>query len=228
MRALLALALASSVLPSQAIAQKQIVVEEGKDIPFLRPCIDYAAQGTLGMTGQVDDISPPGDLLGHGRYHLLFTEKRLRFGASERQPIPLFLFGHALRAVQAKNALVLVQRSAGGMQLAGWEWIWTDYRGRPFVPVFQWANAERLDLGWAPRALKRFAKPVSYRDPQPFFARAKWTDIWPAEIWPEEGEIREPLLFRMHGSRAIVRYGLYLSDLPAMLKAADAEEDCWR
>lgn len=221
MRALLAIALSGALLPGQAMAQKQIIVAKGEAVPALRPCIDYAGQGALHMTGQVDDISPPDDLLGHGRYHLNFTEHRALFGPSEPRPGSLFLFGHALREVHVSNALVLLQRSTTGPQLAGWAWVWTDTRGWPFVPVFEWPNAERSDLGWPPAALKRFARPVAYRDPQPFFANARWTDLHPIE-YAEDG------LFETRGQRATVRYGLYLADIPAMLKAADLTEDCWR
>ena len=221
MRWLLAIVLPGVSMPMQAMAQKEVMVREGEAVPYLRPCIDYAGQGALRMTGQVDDISPPGDLLGHGRYYIDFIQHRALFGPGEAEPLRLFLFGHALRSIQATNVLVLLQRRPEGPNLAGWAWIWTDATGRPFIPIFEWPNLQRPDLGWEPQALRRFARPVTYRDPQPFFARAQWTDIHPVEL-DEDG------LLVTRGGHDRVRYGLYLSDLPAMLKAANRREDCWR
>ena len=227
MRSLPVIALLAAVLMSgPAMAQRQIRVAEGEILPDLRPCIDYAGRGWLRMTGAYPDPDPDS-IIDYPTYIYRFTQRQALFGASRRQPFEVYRRGHALRRVDVKDALVFVQDAPGGVRFPGWEWIWTDRAGRKFVPVFEWPTKERLGVDWKPLAFRRFAKRVSYADPQPYWRDIGWPDHRAIETEEYEEVPEQDRLFD-GGANPRVRYGLYLSDLPALLKAANAEEDCWR
>ncbi len=231
-RAGLAVALLG-MLPAQAMAGRQITLTPGQTAPDLRPCITYAGVGALRMTGKVDpDPEVVGDndiLIDHPRYHYRYTQTAALFGTGQPRPIELIMPGHAPRQVDAKRVLLLLPPGDKGDFGWNWhwEWVWTDTRGRPFVPILQWPDPGSDN--WLPRASRRFVRLVEYRDPQPAWADTSLVDMFYRDGDEEEEEYGDRLrLFELRDGKPRVRYGLYLSDIAEMFKAADAEEDCWR
>lgn len=190
------------------------VVREGETIPDLRNCVDYVGRGAIRSDGyrMIDD---PDDLIGHAVYSYIYRERTAIMGKRE-QSGELALAGHALRDIKLRDAVVFSAFRDGRERFIGWTWVWRDTTGRPFIPILSWPEGEH-GAGWEPAAIRRFTKPVSYRDPQPY---------WPDIEW--EPEDAEPGLIEIRQGRRRVLQGLYLSDLPAMFRAAATRERCWR
>lgn len=190
------------------------VVKEGETIPDLRNCVDYVGQGSIRSSGY-RPIDDPDDLLGHSLYSYSYREHVAIVGKRDRAR-KLVRAGHALRDVRLRDAVVFSSFREGRERFIGWTWVWRDTTGRPFIPILSWPEGEH-GAGWEPAAIRRFAKPVSYRDPQPY---------WPDIEW--EPEDSKPGLIEIRQGRRRVLQGLYLSDLPGMFRAAASRERCWR
>jgi len=211
MRDLLAIALLGSVLPTQAAAQREIVVEDGDLIPDIRPCVDYVGRGSLRGIGKPEQIDDPDDLLGHAVYRFRFIEDERVLGRIAHHSIELARALHMAPRVDGDMLVLLSTSRTGSGRFYSWERVWTDTAGRPFVAIFDWPDPEHPD--WRPQALRRFARRVHYRDAE------VGVHLTPAD--------EEAGLIETHKGRTRLLYGLYLDDFPALFEAAKAE-DCWR
>ena len=210
---LLAVALLGGV-QAAASAPLEQVLKDGEIVPELRNCVDYVGRGSIRSDGY-GAIEDPDDLIGHAVYSYRYRERAAIVGKRDRHD-KLVLGGHALRKIKLRDAVVFTAASRGRERFVGWTWVWRDTQGRPFIPIFAWPEGEN-GAGWKPAAIRRFAKPVSYRDPQP-----DWEDV---EWKPEDAK---PGLIEVRRGRMRVLQGLYLTDLPAMYRAAATSERCWR
>lgn len=198
------------LIPVAAGAQQQVEVGEGEVIPNLRPCVDYVGRGALHSTGS-ELLSSPDDMFGNGVYRYRFTERSELYGHSRWTAQRLVQGGHALADLHISDAAVFLGRSG---RFVGWSRIWKDRAGRPFLPIFSWPDSKRR-TGWAPLAIRAYARPVFYDARQP-----DWSD-------GGRDEEEDVDLYVRRGRRWFVRYGLYLSDIPPLFRAAQ-EETCWR
>jgi hypothetical protein len=189
-------------------------MKEGEVIPDLRSCVDYVGRGSIRSDGS-RLIEDPDDLLGHAIYNYRYRERAAIVGKRDQRGT-LVLAGHTLRDVRLRDAVVFTATSRGRERFVGWTWVWRDTKGRPFIPIFGWPEGEN-GFGWEPSAIRRFAKPVSYRDPQPYWPDTEWA---PGDA--------EPGLIEIGQGRMRVLQGLYLADLPAMFRVAALSERCWR
>jgi hypothetical protein len=239
----LPIALLGMMMPGQAMAQREMMVpDDGTEAPAVRPCIDYAGRGMLRTIGKpVTAHSRPPILVGTPRhvtivaeaedrtettvssgvwdsiYRFRFDERAAVFGQRKGQGTTLTKSYHSLGKVQGVDAVVFTAARDNHDRMVDWEWVWRDERGRPFLPILSWPEPVNDGSDWRPLAIRQLAGPVRYSGDQPH---------WPGALHPGDAE-REPDLFAMQGKRVVVRYGLYLSDIPAMFAAAK-NEDCWR
>jgi hypothetical protein len=217
-RALLPIALLGTVLPMQAMAQQEVLVPDGQPIPNIRQCVDYAGRGALRTVGEpmvpYDSDVIVVDLV----YRFRFDERATLFGQGKRGRVELTKAYHSLDSLDIADTVIFTADRKGRDGMVGWEWVWRDRAGRPFLPIFNWPDPAGGAYGWQPLALRQFAKPVSYPQPQPF---------WPGALGDKTRAESQPELFGIRGRHVVVRFGLYLSDISALFEAAKAEP-CWR
>lgn len=199
MRALLALVLAAFAMPVAAFAQ--------------RPCVDFVGRGALQSVGEPEPLNLPDDVLGHSIYRYRFAERSALFGDSHGRSATLMRSGHSEIPVNQDDVAIFMGIHGKRARFVDWALIWRDKDGQPFIPILSWPNPEDHAMDWRPLAIRHFARPVTYRTPQPFW------DGWDLErgIMPYDD------LTIVRDGRHYVHYGLYLSDLPAMFRAARRE-----
>ena len=216
-RACLWLAALGLPVPAVAQAQQEIGVKDGEAVPNLRPCIDFIARGNTRATGEYQHVAIEDDMLGHG-YHFARFRRADNIVGRGRRTFRFRVFSHATpRLLTQRDGVIFTRANGREQSFVDWAWVWTDSRGRDFIPIMAWPDPEHRASGWEPAAIRSFVKPVAYQMPQPFWDRDG--------LDPEEFD--EPDLFVRHGKQAHVRFGLYLSDLPALMAAAKGES-CWR
>jgi hypothetical protein len=198
MRALLALALAGLAMPAAAFAQ--------------RPCVDYVGRGALQSVGDPEPLNLPDDVLGHSIYRYRFTERSALFGHSRGRAASLMRAEHSPGPVDRDDVAIFMTLTGKRARFNGWELIWKDLAGEPFIPILNWPDPDNRETDWRPMAIRQFARAVSYQNPQPYWGAGN-LDYGPAD----------DALYVTRGGHRYVRYGLYLSDLPAMFRAARAE-----
>ncbi|MCW3849137.1 hypothetical protein OF829_18005 [Sphingomonas sp. LB-2] len=231
------------MLPVQARAQREITVPDDADgLPEVRPCIDHAGRGSLRTTGTLSVAERPPIQVATPRYleiaqegedgtetivssgfwdaiyRFRFDERTSLFGTPKGHGITLTKSYHSLAPIRIADAVVFTAVRQGRDRMVGWDWVWRDTAGRPFLPITDWPDPSGQGNDWRPLTIHRFAKPVRYHNPPP---------SWPRWVPDRQAPERAPDLFAMRGKRAVVRYGLYLSDIPALFEAARAEP-CWR
>jgi hypothetical protein len=205
-------------IPMPAMAQQEVSVADGEQIPNMRPCVDYAGRGALRTVGEPMVPDDPDAIILDAIYSFRFHERATLFGPSKRGGVTLTKAYHSLYPLDIAETVVFTADWRGRDRMVDWEWVWRDHAGRPFLPITGWPDPGSRNRDWHPLAIRQFAKPVSYRNPQPF---------WPGALSDPGYAEHAPELFLVRGKNVIVRYGLYLSDIPALLKAAKSEP-CWR
>ncbi|MEZ0242642.1 MAG: hypothetical protein ACAH11_04660 [Sphingomonas sp.] len=211
------IALLWAMVPAQAMAQQETLIPYGAMNIALRACIDYAGYGALHATGKAvpDESRDPS---AEPSYFHLFRERGELFGRSDWRIAEVGRSDPLADPVNTEEAVIFLAIRNNRRDFISWSWVWRDVQGRRFIPISAWPKPGLRDFDWAPLAIRMFARPVTYRQPQPYWHRYIYALGKPNE---------DPDLYVARGGKLYVRYGLYLSDIPALFAAAKSEP-CWR
>lgn len=198
MRTLLAMALIGTMLPVGAFAQEK------------RYCVDFVARGHLQSVGEPEQLDIPDAVIVQSIYRFRFDKRDELYGHMSWRSTVLMKAGHGLRPVDQPDAVVYIGRWRLRTQYFGDDLVWRDTNGRAFIPIFDWPNPED-PMRWIPQSIRQFAKPVDYPDRQ-----------GAVEIGIDAKDAI-PGLIETRDGRTRVLFGLYLDDIPAMMKAARSE-----
>ena len=164
-----ALWLALAAVGQSAVAPyDERIVAPGQQLPDdMRPCVDYVARGRLTYRSY-HPIDTSGDLIGHAVYSWRFNESQRFRGIWIGKGHDLARLGHALRRESWHEVVVFVARDPSGKRRwIDWSFVWTDSRGRAFLPILRWPDARDRGSVWMPDATRRLARLVNYHWPQP-------------------------------------------------------------
>lgn len=182
-----------------------------------RPCLDYVGIGRLRTTGK----TAPGGPVAAENEILIVEDSRLLYRFAERKAVVGDALGEPVELRNGANmpqfsditaVVALTYDRKSGTRFVGWAPVWTDRKGRPFIPIFYWPFESSRWIDWRPESMRRFARPIDYAAPQPMQDTSYQLD----EDTPE--------LVQTIDGKPRPRLGVYLSDLQAMFKAAESCE----